>query len=669
MLCLCRSARQRKLVSPVQQILASQTRRKLHNVSASARSSHLRPGRNIRPTCTTSTTVVNSRRYTAITSNARLATKKFTLSRQLQYHGTVRSDFSSMAMTMNGPLVTSITSISDLLERLINEKINCILQLMGQLQAASPNSNKKEDESMLATSPGHESSFSTSIMVITKLKAHITYILQTIKRYAQTLVNALLVAWRSGEIAVRFSPLLVLTPAAILFDGDSRTTGMDKSLKTTNKMSDWAWMYTLYTIQSLGPAFIKISQWAATRPDIFPRRFCDRLAPLQDSAFIHSWGYTKKVLIGAFGENYGDWLRICENDVIGSGSVAQVYKGSFSSDGVENHVVAVKVLHPDIHDRIERDMSLFFRVASILNALPSETIRMMNLPKVTSNFAHIMRHQLDLRNESDHLDVFRYNFSYNDNPASVGVPKVKFPRPILAEADCLVEDYEDAVPISILLKDDSEKGLELRRKLAGLLLRSFLKMVFIDNFVHSDLHQGNIQVKKTKVRIHSRFDVVAKKIVGLDSCSEYEETYTIVFLDAGIVTTLNMEDQQNLKDLFKAVIMNNGEKAGRLMVERAKFERCSQIEGGVDKFARGVSEIVNEFHDRRKQGLTLGVVRIGTLLSRVLDLCRVYGVEIDPAMSNIVMSTLVLEGLGRSLDANVNLFDIALPFVLGQGKV
>lgn len=143
----------------------------------------------------------------------------------------------------------------------------------------------------------------------------------------------------------------------------------------------------------------------------------------------------------------------------------------------------------------------------------------------------------------------------------------------------------------------------------------------------------------------------------------------IVFLDAGIATSLSKDDQRNLLDLFRAVLLDDGDQAGRLMVERAKNERCSSMEGGVDAFARGISELVSEFHDRRREGLTLGAVRIGSLLSRVLDLCRRYGVEIDPAMASIVVSTLVLEGLGRSLEPNLNLIDFAVPFVLGRGQV
>ncbi len=290
---------------------------------------------------------------------------------------------------------------------------------------------------------------------------------------------------------------------------------------------------------------------------------------------------------------------------------------------------------------------------------------MLSLPRACKNFTDILHLQVDLRNESQNLDKFRQNFNYEIKEDS----KVSFPQPILSECDCLVEDYMvDSKPISEYLFDDSSDGMAIRRKLAGPLLRAFLKMVFMDNFVHCDLHPGNILVKKSKVfEPISWWDKVVRSDDGKSSIGE--DKYTIIFLDAGIVTTLNNNDQQNLKDLFKAVILNDGEEAGRLMVERARYERCSEIEGGVENFSKGVGAIVAEFHDRRKQGLTLGVVRIGALLGSVLDLCRQYQVEVDPAMANIVMSVFVLEGLGRALEPNLNLIDIALPFILGRGKV
>jgi aarF domain-containing kinase len=139
---------------------------------------------------------------------------------------------------------------------------------------------------------------------------------------------------------------------------------------------------------------------------------------------------------------------------------------------------------------------------------------------------------------------------------------------------------------------------------------------------------------------------------------------SIVFLDAGIVVSLSPNDKKNLFDLFRAVVFNDGKRAGRLMVERAKYERCSQSPSGTERFSNGIEEIVSEFHYRRKEGLTLGAVRIGVLLRRVLDLCRIHGVEIDPSMASVVISTLVLEGLGRSLSPDLDLLTFAKPFLL-----
>jgi aarF domain-containing kinase len=253
-----------------------------------------------------------------------------------------------------------------------------------------------------------------------------------------------------------------------------------------------------------------------------------------------------------------------------------------------------------------------------------------------------------LRVESGNLQQFRANF-YRTNKNEVGV--ICFPAPVEGWIDqqVLVEDLvEDATPIAEFLQDASPSGWVIRRELAGPLLRAFLKMVFLDNFVHCDLHPGNVLVTVT------------------NEPTEHREKRSIVFLDAGISTSLSPSARKNLRDLFKAVILNKGDEAGRLMIERAPYERCSQVEGGVEAFSQAIGDIVREFHDNRRKGLTLGVVRIGTLLSRVLDLCRIHGVELCPEMANIVVSTLVLEGLGRSLEPDLNLIDFAVPFVLGR---
>jgi len=480
-------------------------------------------------------------------------------------------------------------------------------------------------------------------------------VVERIKRWIETIWEAFCVTARSAEVAIRLAPLSVLTPAAVL------SSKLSKNDPT--HLSNLAWWYTLHALQGLGPAFVKLAQWAATRRDIFPPNVCDRLSKLHDKGYTHSWSHSQQSLTEAFGDYQAKGLYVHENDIIGCGSAAQVYSGTLttvdSKSGDKNtRQVAVKILHPRFQHYVNRDLTFFKSVADLLNALPIEKLKMLNLPRVVDNFGVILKRQADLRVEGNNLLQFRHNFN-GDEKQSGYIGMVSFPCPVEGWIDCnvLVEELvSDAQPIAEFLRDSSEAGWATRKALAAPLLRAFLKMVFIDNFCHCDLHPGNVLIKTTEVPAPwwSGDETMTKR--------------TLVFLDAGIATSLSPSDRRNLKDLFRAVILNDGNQAGRLMVERAKYERCTQVEGGVDAFANGVEDIVSEFHDRRKQGLTLGAVRIGCLLNQVLDLCREHGVEIDPAMANVVISTLVLEGLGRSLHPDLNLIDFAIPFVLDSAR-
>jgi len=504
--------------------------------------------------------------------------------------------------------------------------------------------------------------------------------------------NFMLVTTRITEVALRLSPLLILTPSAVV--------------SGSPLLSDIAWRYTISALQGIGPIAVKFCQWVATRRDIFPPFFCDRLAVLHNNVSPHSWSYTHKVLTEAFGDYRSKGLEV--HEVIGCGSAAQVYKGTIvlstkgekindkskdevnetdskkSSSRNNQRTVAVKVLHPNFENQIDRDLEVMRIIANFLHSLPSmttvtESIRMLNLPRATENFGALLRIQVDLTIEAKNLQRFRSNF-YHDSEEEEHQSSITFPQPLeewCSSPKVIIEDFvHDAEPIANFLKDSSPAGITIRRELAGPLLRAFLKMIFLDNFIHGDLHPGNVLVRTTTVdnppnqdSIKSWWDQMIQPPKNSSETGKVNRKHSIVFLDAGIANSLGPEDQRNLADLFRAVILNEGDRAGRLMVERAKFERCSQVPGGVDAFAKGVGEIVSEFHDRRKEGLTLGTVRIGSLLARVLELCRIHGVEIDPNFTSVVISTLVLEGLGRSLSPELNMMDFAKPFILGRGRV
>jgi aarF domain-containing kinase len=247
-----------------------------------------------------------------------------------------------------------------------------------------------------------------------------------------------------------------------------------------------AWRYTISTVQAIGPVAVKFCQWVATRRDVFPPHICDRLAVLHDRGYHHSWDYTDQVLTEAFGDYKDQGLTV--EEVIGCGSAAQVYKGSLeeldSKSGVmSKRQVAIKVLHPNFSWSVDRDFALMQSVADFIHSLPSDAIRMVNLPRATENFGHVLRLQADLTNEANNLKQFRTNF-YKNNANKEKNSTISFPQPIPGWANprVLVEDYvQDAIPISTYLQDSTPDGVDLRRELAAPLLRAFLKMVFVSS--------------------------------------------------------------------------------------------------------------------------------------------------------------------------------------------
>ena len=300
---------------------------------------------------------------------------------------------------------------------------------------------------------------------------------QRLKSWWRQACKAWLVAARCSEIALLLTPVALLTPLCLAAQ--------------SSHLSDLTWRYTISALQAMGPVAVKFCQWVATRRDIFPPHLCDRLSILHDRGFPHSWHHTQQVLVQAFGDDYQEkGLYIDKTDpmaVIGCGSAAQVYKGTIRTTTTDHHqqtitsttkTVAVKVLHPQFALAVERDLSLLQTIAEWLHALPSDAIRMVNLPKAAQNFGDILRLQADLTKEAQNLQQFRKNFQNNDSA-------IQFPQPVpnWSHPNVLVEDYVvEATPIASFLQDSTPEGKKIRRELAGPLLRAFLKMVFVSDW-------------------------------------------------------------------------------------------------------------------------------------------------------------------------------------------
>ena len=272
---------------------------------------------------------------------------------------------------------------------------------------------------------------------------------------------------RMVQLAVLVSPLAVLYPMSYV----------------SNSAQDYAWSYALWGIEQAGPTWIKLVQWATTRQDLFSAEFCQYFGKLRDDTEGHTWKETQKILRDELGNSVAQNVLQINPKPIGSGCIAQVYQGKLlESTGQypKGTEVAIKVQHPGIWDKVCCDFYILHKVAKWLESIPQLNLQMLSLSDSVRQFRDIMVPQLDLTLEANHLRRFNQDFGQDD--------QVHFPHPIskLTTSQVLTETFVHGTPIM-----EYTKAKEKERKQVALLgLETVLKMIFLNDFVHGDLHPG-----------------------------------------------------------------------------------------------------------------------------------------------------------------------------------
>lgn len=419
------------------------------------------------------------------------------------------------------------------------------------------------------------------------------------------------------------------------------------------------WGLTLAALQAHGPLAVKFSQWASTRPDLLPRSVCDRLASLQSDCQIHSYDSTIKILAEAFGPGWHNELA-CEPVPIGSGCMAQVYRGRLRAgprrgEDAAHHQeqdVAIKVRHPGAHEKVDLDLEVMWTLVRFIEFL-WPAAKYLALSDAVGHFEAFVRPQADLRVEASNLELFRRNFEYARTGKGL---RVRFPEvmwPYVSES-VLVESYEHATPLQAVLgqtsahisKASSNFGnqmlvADVRDSVGKLCMDVFLKMLFADNFIHGDMHPGNI---------HFRFpDADGARNIGKPE---------LILLDAGLAVELKPGDRRNFVELFHALVTHDGHRAGNLMIERSPGDRALVIdEAG---FVKGIEDLVGQV---REGGIALGRIRMGDLFGTLLSLALEHRVRLETVFVKTVTSIIVLEGVGRQLSPVVDLMLAARPLL------
>ncbi|XP_059301136.1 uncharacterized protein LOC132053226 [Lycium ferocissimum] len=432
------------------------------------------------------------------------------------------------------------------------------------------------------------------------------------------LLEGLILLSRAVYLAFLFSPCILMAPFADSLGIEFRK----KWLRAVRK-----------TLEKAGPAFIKWGQWAAARPDLFPDDMCNELAELHSKAPAHSYAYTKRSIEKAFGRKLPEIFENFEEEPVASGSIAQIHRATlkfrYPRQRVKPIRVAVKVRHPGVSESIRRDFVLINLFAKVSKVFP--TLKWLRLDESIQQFAVFMMSQVDLSREAANLSRFIYNFRrWKD---------VSFPRPLypLVHPAVLVETYEDGENILRYIEELEERTTEfegcdsIRSALAHIGTHALLKMMLVDNFIHADMHPGNILVRPPQDRASGK---------GL-----FKSKPHVVFLDVGMTAELSNKDRLLLLEFFKAVALRDGRSAAESTLGLSKEQSCPNPE----EFIKDVEGTFDFW--RTPEG---GGVHPADCMQQLLEQVRRHRVNIDGNICTVIVTTLVLEGWQRKLDPEYN---------------
>lgn len=368
------------------------------------------------------------------------------------------------------------------------------------------------------------------------------------------------------------------------------------------------------TLEELGPIFVKFGQILSTRRDLLPDDIADELAKLQDRVPPFPGETARQIIEKAYRHPLEEVFADFNETPLASASIAQVHAARLL-DGTE---VVVKVVRPKIEPVIRRDISLLYILADKLQHFWSEGRRLRPV-EVVAEFEKTIIDELDLMREAASATQIRRNFL---GSPLLYVPEVYWPE---CRRNVMVMERISGIPISnidqlkaagIDLKTLAERGVEI-----------FFTQVFRHNFFHADMHPGNIFVSP-------------------------EGQYIAV--DFGIVGTLSQDDKRYLAENFLAFFKRDYQRVAELHVESGWVPPGTRV----DEFEAAIRTVCEPIFER-----PLAEISFGQLLLRLFQTARRFNMEVQPQLVLLQKTLLNIEGLGRQLYPELDLWQTAKPFL------
>ena len=367
-------------------------------------------------------------------------------------------------------------------------------------------------------------------------------------------------------------------------------------------------------LEDLGPIYVKFGQILSTRRDLLPDDIAIELTKLQDQVPPFAGERARTIIEKALGDPVGKLFAEFDTRPLASASIAQVHAATLHN----GRKVVVKVVRPGIDRAIQRDIDLLFTIARLARKYSSEARRLRPV-EVVEEYNKTIHDELDLLREAANATQLRRNFA---DGKLLYVPEIFWD---LTRENVMVQERIYGTPVDqvdqliaegVDLKALGERGVEI-----------FFTQVFRDNFFHADMHPGNIFVRA-------------------------DGTY--IGVDFGIMGTLTSADQRYLAENLLAFFHRDYRKVAELHVESGWVPRNTRVED-FEAAIRTVSEPIWE--------KPISEISFGHFLLRLFQTARRFNMEVQPQLVLLQKTLLNIEGLGRMLYPQLDLWSTAKPFM------
>ncbi len=367
-------------------------------------------------------------------------------------------------------------------------------------------------------------------------------------------------------------------------------------------------------LTALGPAYIKFGQILSTRPDVVGEELATQLQVLQDKLPPFPLEVARATVAEELGRPV-DEMFSAFSEPVAAASIAQVHKATRASDG---RAVAVKVLRPRIEQAFQRDIDAFYFAASVIEFL-SPASRRLRPTDVIAHFESVVTGELDLRLESSSAALFAEN---TKGDAGFQVPAVDWQ---LSGRRVMTLDWGEGIPIHDL--DAIDAAGHDRKSLAARVLSLFLSHALRDGFFHADMHQGNLKVA---------------------------ENGDIIALDFGIMGHIDDYTRRVYAEILYGFIRRDFQRVAEVHFEAGYVP----ADRDVDEFARALRAVGEPIF-----GASANQISMARLLSYLFEVTERFGMETRTELILLQRTMVVVEGVARSLDPDINIWDVARPIV------